>query len=51
MSDLGMILFPKSPKIIYPNVDQVNFGCWKGLIDNLAQPHHLTEDSIEVGRN
>lgn len=39
---------PKIPRIIYPNTDQVNSGSGKGLTDNLAQLHHLTDDSIEV---
>lgn len=39
---------PKILRLIYPNTGQVNFGSWKGLTDNLAQPHHLTDDSIEV---
>lgn len=37
--------------MIYPNTGQVNFESGKGLIDNLAQPCHLTDDSTEVWRN
>ena len=35
-------------RMIYPNTGQINFESGKGLSDNLAQPCHLTDDSIEV---
>ena len=39
---------PKILRTIYPNTDRVNFGSGNGLIGNLAQSHHLIDDTIEM---
>lgn len=39
---------PKIPRMTYSNTGQINFGSGKVLIDNPAQPCHLTDDSVEA---